>query len=229
MVRSSNRPNTTKARTLIIRDQQSQLRRELEADGITNVRVLDTIENTRRDLFVPESQRERAYENTALSIGEGQTISQPYIVAAMTEALALQGHETILEIGTGCGYQAAILASLGRRIVTLERLSNLAASAKQRLDTLGFTNIEFVTGDGTLGDATWAPYDAIIVTAAAPQLPQPLYEQLKPGGRIVIPIGDKQIQRLLLIQKPHDNGKPITHTLCACRFVKLIGAAGWSE
>lgn len=210
-----------------IHEQQSRLRHILEAEGIVDVRVLDTIENTRRDLFVPESQRAYAYDNNALPIGEGQTISQPYIVALMTEALALQGHETVLEIGTGSGYQAAILATLCRRLITMERLAGLADPAKALLDQLGFENIEYVTGDGTLGFPQSAPYDGIIVTAAAPSLPQPLYDQLKEGGRMVIPVGDESLQRLLLVEKPADATEPKAQTLCGCRFVKLIGAAGW--
>lgn len=210
-----------------IHEQQSDLRRALETQGIADTRVLDVIERTRRDLFVPEEMRPYAYDDNALPIGEGQTISQPYIVALMTQALALEGEETVLEIGTGSGYQAAILAALCGKLVTMERIPGLADPAKALLERLGFDNIEYVTGDGTLGYPAFAPYDGIIVTAAAPQIPEPLYEQLKPGGRMAIPVGDESLQRLLLVEKPTDDGEPQSTTLCGCRFVKLIGAAGW--
>ncbi len=206
---------------------QRQLREELELRGITDARVLDTIEQTRRDLFVPESMRHAAYDDSALPIGEGQTISQPYIVALMTQSLALSGAERVLEVGTGSGYQAAILAGLCRTVVTIERIEGLAASAKRVLAELGIHNVIFVSGDGTLGNREHAPYDRIIVTASAPVVPEPLYEQLNPGGRLVIPVGDEYMQDLLLIEKTPSG--PQSTTLCGCRFVKLIGAAGWDE
>lgn len=208
-------------------EQQTRLRKTLEAEGITDVRVLDMIENTRRDFFVPLQVKSRACEDIAIPIDEGQTISQPYIVALMTQALALTGDETILEIGTGSGYQAAILASLCGRLITMERLPGLAATAEELLRQLGFADIGFVTGDGTLGFPQHAPYDGIIVTAAAPKIPARLYEQLSPGGRMVIPVGDESLQQLLLIRKPIEGDPPKPHVLCNCRFVKLIGEAGW--
>ena len=208
-----------------IPEQQASLRRQLEGRGIRDPRVLDAIEHTRRDLFVPDELRDLAYDDNALAIGQGQTISQPYIVALMTEALALTGTERVLEIGTGSGYQAAILARLCHEVVTIERIETLAIPARERLTALGFINIDFRAGDGTLGCPDRAPFDGIIVTAAAPQVPAPLYDQLRVGGRLVIPVGDDQQQDLLLVEKEHP--KPRISSLCGCRFVKLIGAAGW--
>jgi protein-L-isoaspartate(D-aspartate) O-methyltransferase len=205
--------------------QQQRLRQELEQRGIINTRVLDVIQRTPRDLFVPQPLRDAAYEDTALAIGQGQTISQPFIVALMTEALALEGNETVLEIGTGSGYQAAILAPLCRKVVTIERIADLAAEARRALDELRIGNVEFVIGDGSLGNPDGAPYDRIIVTASAPEVPPPLYDQLRPGGRLVIPVGDDAVQDLFVVEKTPAGAK--TTPLCGCRFVKLIGEAGW--
>jgi protein-L-isoaspartate(D-aspartate) O-methyltransferase len=203
-----------------------ELRETLERRGITDPRVLDAIEETRRDLFVPESLQYAAYEDDALPIGEGQTISQPYIVALMTQELRLEGDETVLEIGTGSGYQAAILARLARRVVTIERLERLSERARQLLSELGVTNVEFVVGDGTLGNPERGPYDRVIVTASAPAIPEPLYEQLKPEGLIVAPVGDESSQELVVLEKTPAG--PRFTPLCGCRFVKLIGKAGWA-
>jgi protein-L-isoaspartate(D-aspartate) O-methyltransferase len=202
-----------------------QLREELEFRGITDARVLDSIEATERDRFVPDSLKAAAYDDSALPIGDGQTISQPYIVALMTRELWLTGSEKVLEVGTGSGYQAAILAQLCRSVVTIERIESLSLEAREVLAELGYQNITFVVGDGTLGNPEYAPYDRIIVTASAPSIPEPLYEQLTPGGRLIAPIGDDWTQELVLVQKT-DSG-PRTTPLCGCRFVKLIGEAGW--
>jgi protein-L-isoaspartate(D-aspartate) O-methyltransferase len=202
-----------------------QLREELEQRGITDARVLEAIEETHRDLFVPEAMRAAAYEDLALPIGDGQTISQPYIVALMTQELELSGDEKVLEVGTGSGYQAAILARLCRQVVTIERIPALSESARQVLVEIGIHNIIFSQGDGTLGNSEHAPYDRIIVTASAPSVPQPLYEQLKPGGHLIAPIGDESAQELVRVEKTASG--PKTTSLCGCRFVKLIGAAGW--
>jgi protein-L-isoaspartate(D-aspartate) O-methyltransferase len=203
-----------------------ELRETLERRGITDPRVLDAIEETRRDLFVPESLQYAAYEDDALPIGEGQTISQPYIVALMTQELRLEGDETVLEIGTGSGYQAAILARLARRVVTIERLERLSERARRVLSELAVTNVEFLVGDGTLGNPERGPYDRVIVTASAPAIPEPLYEQLKPGGLIVAPVGDESSQELVVLEKTPAG--PRFTPLCGCRFVKLIGKAGWA-
>ncbi|MEX0716847.1 MAG: protein-L-isoaspartate(D-aspartate) O-methyltransferase [Planctomycetaceae bacterium] len=208
-----------------IEQEQRLLRRQLEARGIRDPRVLDAIERTRRDFFVPEELRDRAYEDIALPIGEGQTISQPYIVALMTEALALQGDENVLEIGTGSGYQAAMLCHLCRHVVTIERREALQQAARILLDEIGCENIEYAVGDGTLGYPERAPYDGILVTAAAPVIPRPLFDQLADGGRLVVPVGDEFAQELQLVRREGDGA--VAEKLCDCRFVKLIGAAGW--
>jgi protein-L-isoaspartate(D-aspartate) O-methyltransferase len=201
------------------------LREELELRDITDVRVLDAIEQTQRDLFVPESLRHAAYDNAALPIGNGQTISQPYIVALMTQELRLTGNETVLEVGTGSGYQTAILARLCRTVVTIERIETLSESAKRVLTESGVGNVVFLVGDGTLGNSERGPYDRILVTASAPSVPQPLYEQLKPGGLLIAPVGDESMQEVILVEKTVSG--PKTTPLCGCRFVKLIGEAGW--
>ncbi len=210
-----------------IEDLQEQLRRQLEARGIHDGRVLSVIGRTHRELFVPEYLREQAYLDDALPIAAGQTISQPYIVALMTQELGLTGDERVLEIGTGSGYQAAILSQLCREVVTVERIGLLSEQAREVLDRLGYRNIEFYVGDGTLGWPARAPYDGIIVTAAAPRIPDPLYEQLAEGGRMVIPVGDEAAQTLLVVER-HDP-EPLIRESCGCRFVKLIGAAGWPD
>jgi protein-L-isoaspartate(D-aspartate) O-methyltransferase len=209
-----------------IPELQRQLRETLERRGISDPRVLDAIEKTRRDLFVPKSLQDAAYEDDALPIGEGQTISQPYIVALMTQELQLGGDETVLEIGTGSGYQTAILARLARHIVTIERIERLSAAARGVLAEFGVTNVEYLIGDGTLGNPERGPYDRVIVTASAPAVPEPLYPQLKMGGRIVAPVGDESSQDLVILQKT-PAGRRLT-PLCGCRFVKLIGEAGWA-
>jgi protein-L-isoaspartate(D-aspartate) O-methyltransferase len=208
-----------------IPELQLQLRETLERRGISDPRVLDAIEKTRRDRFVPESLQDAAYEDDALPIGEGQTISQPYIVALMTQELQLGGDETVLEIGTGSGYQTAILARLARHIVTIERIERLSAAARGVLAEFGVTNVEYLIGDGTLGNRERGPYDRVIVTASAPAVPEALYTQLKTGGRIVAPVGDESSQDLVILQKT-PAGRRLT-PLCGCRFVKLIGEAGW--
>lgn len=201
------------------------MREELERRGIDDARVLAAIEETPRDLFVPEPIRHAAYDDSALPIGSDQTISQPYIVALMTEELALAGDENVLEVGTGSGYQTAILARLCRTVVTIERIAGLSVSAQRLLAGQGLRNVVYFVGDGTLGNWDHAPYDRIIVTASSPSVPQPLYEQLKPGGRLIAPVGDESIQELVLVEKA-DKGPAITR-LGGCRFVKLIGEAGW--
>jgi protein-L-isoaspartate(D-aspartate) O-methyltransferase len=202
-----------------------QLREELELRGIADARVLDAIEETPRDLFVAEALRAAAYEDSALPIANGQTISQPYIVALMTQELELSGDEKVLEVGTGSGYQAAILACLCRTVVTIERIPALSESARRVLAEMGIHNVIFLQGDGTLGNPQHAPYDRVIVTASAPSIPQPLYDQLTPGGRLVAPIGDESMQELVRVEKTASG--PKTTILCGCRFVKLIGEAGW--
>ena len=202
---------------------EKQLRRR----GISDSRVLDAMNNVRREEFVPLDFRHRAYDDDPLPIGEGQTISQPYIVAAMTAALRLTGNERVLEIGTGCGYQAAILSFLAREVFTIESRPGLASAASARLERLGYANVHVHCGDGTLGMAEFAPFDAILVAAAAPAVPPPLLSQLAEGGRMIVPVGDAESQELQLIER---NGTSFQkHTLDACRFVPLVGNHGWKE
>ncbi len=194
---------------------------------VTNSRVLECLERVPRHEFVPAEFRARAYEDAPLPIGEGQTISQPYIVAAMTAALGLQGNERVLEIGTGFGYQAAVLACLAREVFSVEFRAPLATQAAERLSRLGYTDVHVHCGDGTLGLPEFAPYDAILVAAAAPSVPAPLLAQLADGGRMVVPVGGVENQDLRLIER-NQHAFRIT-VLEPCRFVPLLGAHGWKE
>ena len=205
----------TSART---RDRLAQ---RLKAHGIRSQAVLNQIRNVPRHLFVDEALASRAYEDTALPIGHGQTISQPYVVARMTEAL-LDGFsgETILEIGTGCGYQTAILAPLVKRVYSVERIPELLRRARQRLRDLDIYNVQFKPGDGWQGWPKYAPYDGIIVAAAAPELPAKLLEQLAPGGRLIIPIGPPGRQELTLVTRMNDHFEQ--RSLDAVSFVPLV-------
>jgi len=200
---------------------------QLVRRGITDARVLDAMRRISRHVFVEEALRDRAYGDHPLPIGEGQTISQPYMVAAMTQLLKLEGTEKVLEIGTGSGYQTAILAALARRVCSVERLPALAARARRVLEELGSTNVIIKTGDGSFGWPDEAPFDRVLVTAGAPQVPAPLFQQLAEGGRLVVPVGELQGQTLFLVEKV--DGRMRTSTDCGCVFVKLIGKYGWEE
>jgi protein-L-isoaspartate(D-aspartate) O-methyltransferase len=200
---------------------------ELSARGIADQRVLEALRVVPRETFVPAHLRARAYDNHALPIEAGQTISQPLMVALMTQALELTGTETVLEVGTGTGYQTALLAELAAQVVTIERIDELAWTAGQRLMQLGYTNIECHVGDGSLGWPPRAPYDAILVTAGAPDVPAPLYRQLATGGRLVIPVGDEADQVLRIVVKREEG--PDIRDEGGCRFVRLIGDAAWPE
>lgn len=195
---------------------------ELRAEGITDRDVLSAIERTPREEFVAEQFRDRAYENTALPIAEGQTISQPFIVALMTQSLELHKRAKVLEIGTGCGYQAAVLSQLCRRVYTIERHRALARDAMKRLRELGYDNVTTMIGDGTKGWPQQAPFDRIIATAAAPdRVPQDLFDQLADGGILVAPIGQSPMDQYLW--RYRKNGDEITEErLCAVRFVPLV-------
>jgi protein-L-isoaspartate(D-aspartate) O-methyltransferase len=202
---------------------EKQLRRR----GIGDAAVLAAMLVVPRHEFVPRELRSRAYEDLPLPIGSGQTISQPYIVAAMTLALRLQPADRALEIGTGLGYQAAILSHMAKEIFTIERQPELASTASEKLASLGYTNVHVHCGDGTLGLPEFAPFNAILVAAAAPAVPQPLLAQLAEGGRIIIPVGDADNQELQLIEK--HAGKFSTRTMEGCRFVPLVGHHAWQK
>lgn len=208
--------------------RQWMVETQLLSRGFRDPRVIDAMRKVPRHLFLDEALWPEAYEDHPVPIGEKQTISQPYIVALMTEALQLQGHETVLEIGTGSGYQTAILAELADRVYSVERLPNLAKKARKTIDQLKYSNIVITIGDGTLGWKEHAPYDGIIVTAAAPYPPKPLLEQMKIGGRLVVPIGDEFTQDLTVYIRK-DQEKYEKESYGGCRFVKLIGEQGWRE
>ena len=197
--------------------------RDLRSRGIRDTRVLAVMESIPRHLFVPERLQSSAYEDRPLPIGEGQTISQPYIVAFMTELLQLDGKEKVLEIGTGSGYQTAVLARLGAQVFSIEILPTLSQRAKKLLERIGLSNIELRTGDGFFGWEEAAPFDAILVTASAPKVPERLWHQLREGGRLVIPLGEPgRPQRLVRVRKTA--GQPITEDFTGVLFVPLTGA-----
>jgi protein-L-isoaspartate(D-aspartate) O-methyltransferase len=198
------------------------------ARGVKDIRVIDAMLKVPRHKFVEEAFENKAYQDAPLPIGEKQTISQPYMVAVMSEALALKGPETVLEVGTGSGYQAAILALLADRVFSLERIPSLARRARKVLDECNFSKINIRLADGTLGWQDMAPFDAILVTAGAPQVPQDYLDQLAVGGRLVIPVGDRSSQVLMRITR---NGEQEyqEEQLLGCRFVPLIGSHGWNE
>ena len=193
--------------------------------GIRSLRVLEAMEAVPRHLFVPSQHVAAAYADEPLPIGEGQTISQPFMVAAMADALSLQGPERVLEIGTGSGYQAAVLSLLAREVITIESRIALAASARNRLARLGYANVRVEEGDGSLGWLSHPHYAAILVGAAAPAVPQPLLDQLAEEGRLVMPVGSADRQELIRIVKRQ--GRMIENSLYNCRFVPLIGCHGW--
>lgn len=205
--------------------REKMVRAQIEARGIRSERVLQAMREMPRHLFVKESLRDEAYGDHPLPIGEGQTISQPYMVALMTELLGLEGNEKVLEIGTGSGYQSAILARLAARVITIERIKRLSDSAKAVLDSLKISNVDFRVGDGTLGLEEEAPFDGIIVTAGSPAVPETYKSQLAEGGRMVIPVGDDFTQTLFKFRKRGDKWEKERFT--GCVFVKLIGKHGW--
>jgi protein-L-isoaspartate(D-aspartate) O-methyltransferase len=201
--------------------------RQLRRRDVGDERVLEAMERVPRELFLPEASRDRAYDDAAVPIGGGQTMSQPYMVAKMSELLSLDGDERVLDVGTGSGYHAAVLAELAREVVTIERVPELAERARKSLAAAGYDNVEVRIGDGTLGIPDRAPFDAIAVAAAAPYLPESLYEQLKVGGRIVVPVGGRANQRLELIVRSPEG--PAVVRSVPCRFVPLVGEQGFSE
>jgi protein-L-isoaspartate(D-aspartate) O-methyltransferase len=200
---------------------------QLVARGIGDARVLDAMRRVPRHEFVQHDALWLAYADRALPIGDGQTISQPYMVAAMTEALGLQGHERVLDVGTGSGYQAAILAELAREVVTIERRAELADAARERLARLGYRNVRVIVGDGSIGREEDGPFDGILVAAASPRVPESLKHQLADGGRLVIPVGSPDEQRLTIVTRAGSHYLESVRE--GCVFVPLVGAEGWPE
>ncbi len=204
------------------------VKHQLEGRGISDKRVLEAFSRVERHLFVAERDSVYAYDDRPLFIDSGQTISQPYMVAIMTEVLGINEDDIILEIGTGSGYQTAILAELGKEVYTIERIKTLHYQAKKLLDKLGYKNISCKASDGTLGWKAHAPYDCIIVTAAAPDIPDALFEQLAPGGRMAVPVGEMHRQDLKLVMKTEEGGRTVINR-GGCIFVPLIGKHGWQH
>jgi protein-L-isoaspartate(D-aspartate) O-methyltransferase len=209
------------------RQREEMVRQQIAARGITDLEVLAAFRKVPRHLFVSEALKDQAYGDYPLPIGERQTISQPYIVAEMTQALELKEDDRVLEIGTGSGYQAAILAEVAYRVYTIERIRSLYVQARKLLDKLHYHNIVMRCSDGTSGWQDESPFDAIIVTAGAPDVPEKLLDQLAEGGRMVVPIGNQHSQDLIKYTK--DKNGVHKSNLGGCRFVKLIGAHGWKE
>lgn len=205
--------------------RERMVREQLMGRGITDQKTLGAMTEVPRHLFVEKALRTRAYGDYPLPIASGQTISQPFIVATMTQALGLEGDEKVLEIGTGSGYQTAILSKICKRVFTIERVSALLSEARKVFDSLGYHNIQTKLDDGTLGWPDQEPYDGIIVTAGGPKVPLPLIEQLAESGRLIMPVGERYSQELQLVTKEKD--RVVTRHLEYVRFVELIGEHGW--
>ena len=208
-------------------ERRVMIRTQLQRRGITDRRVLQAMRAVPRHVFVPPEWRHEAYSDRPLPIADDQTISQPYMVALMTQRLGLQGHEHVLEVGTGSGYQAAVLSRLAAQVYTIEYFPALAERARVILQHLGYTNVQGRTGDGGLGLPASAPYHGILVAAAAPHVPQPLLTQLAEGGRLVIPVGSATSQELLIITRHGDDYAQ--ERSVPCRFVPLLGQEGWAD
>jgi protein-L-isoaspartate(D-aspartate) O-methyltransferase len=207
--------------------RERMVEEQIERRGVADPHVLDAMRSVPRHLFVPDDSQYLAYADAPLPIGKRQTISQPYIVALMTELLELLGHETVLEIGTGSGYQAAILSYLARKVYSLERIEDLASKASEVLSSLNINNVEIIVGDGTQGLQEHGPYQAIIVTAAAPRVPEPLKVQLADGGRLVLPVGGQMGQ---VLERWLRKGDVYSHeSVAPVAFVPLIGEDGWDS
>lgn len=211
-------------RTLSL-EAAAMIRHQLQTNGISDPRVLAAMQAVPRERFVPRHLRAFAYANCPLPIRCGQTISQPLMVATMLEALDLEGDERVLDVGTGSGYQAALLGELAREVVSIEIVPELAESAARIVDQLGYHNVRVVVGDGSRGWPARAPYDAIVVAAGAPEIPEPLIAQLAPGGRLVVPVGSAGEQRLVRVT--NNRGQLVEEDLGACIFVPLVGRHGW--
>lgn len=209
--------------------RERMVSRQIAGRGVRSELVLDAMRKVPRERFLPKGQGVFAYDDSPLPIGDGQTISQPYVVAYMTESLGLVGGEKVLEIGTGCGYQAAVLAEIAAEVYTIERIEGLAKMAAANLEDLGYRNVEVRHGDGTLGWPEQAPFDGIIVTAGGPKVPETLQQQLKVGGRLVIPVGGTRSYQEVVRVTRTDEDDFRTETLLPVRFVPLVGAEGWSS
>lgn len=216
-----------RARDPYERERLRMVEEQLVRRGLTDARVLDALRKVPRHLFVEEALRDRAYGDHPLPIGEEQTISQPYIVALMTQLLELSDRDKVLEIGTGSGYQTAVLAELARRVCSIERLPRLAERARALLEQLGYANVWVRVGSGTLGWPDEAPFDRILVTAGGPSVPPPLFQQLAEGGRLVLPLGDPVNQVLTVVEKVRGEMKTQVHG--ECKFVKLVGKYAWES
>jgi protein-L-isoaspartate(D-aspartate) O-methyltransferase len=210
-----------------VAERRRMVEHQLRARGIADERVLAAMQRVPRELFVPEGYRDAAYDDAALPIGEGQTISQPYMVARICEALGLGGEERVLDVGTGSGYQAAVLAELAGEVHTIERRTALAERAREALAAAGYERVQVHVGDGSLGLPEHAPFGGIAVAAAAPRVPGPLYEQLELGGRLVVPIGDRESQELQLVVRSPEG--PAVLRSVPCRFVPLVGGGGFDR
>jgi protein-L-isoaspartate(D-aspartate) O-methyltransferase len=208
-------------------ERQAMVLTQLKSRDITDPAVLNAMAQIPRENFIPAEYHDQAYYDGPLSIGSGQTISQPYIVALMTQELNVDNNCRVLEIGTGSGYQTAILAKLAKEVYTIERIENLSTMAQKALAEMNITNVKFLVGDGTCGWPQGIQFDRIIITAAAPQMPQPLAEQLKIGGLAVLPLGAEYSQELITIEKTSNGLK--SKFVCGCRFVRLIGKFGYTE
>jgi protein-L-isoaspartate(D-aspartate) O-methyltransferase len=207
--------------------RSAMVEEQLRHRGISDIRVLEAMERIPRHLFIPPDHQSEAYEDRPIPIGEGQTISQPYMVALMTQTLSPDAKDRVLEIGTGSGYQTAILAELCRKVFTIERISSLRQKAEETLGGLGYANVSFRTGDGSKGWSEEAPFEGIMVTAAAPRPPQTLTSQLSEGGRLIIPAGSRYSQTLYRITRQGE--KFLEEEVTGCVFVPLVGAYGWEE
>ncbi len=226
--RRSPKPRTEIVEATRFRRARERMVQRLAERGVEDARVLRALRDIPRHELVPDALRERAYDDCSLPIGGGQTISAPYVVALMSERLKLTGSEHVLEIGTGSAYQCAVLARLAGRVTSLERLPSLANGARSALDRLGIDNAVVYLGDGTRGRPADGPFDAIVVTAAGPEVPEPLLDQLAVGGRLIGPFGPRDAQQLVHVERLA-TGRLAQTTVASCRFVDLVGAHGWAR